>query len=194
MNQKLKSLFSQKLLKHIFFSGLLEFGPVLLFIASYEHFRIYESTVILMVATIISTVVTYRIQKRIPYVALYVALLTIIFGSMTIHSHKVKFIQIRDTLYDLTAALTLIIGLRFNIPFFSLAFGDVIPMTEKAWEKLTYFWITFFVLLAINNEIARRILSLDHWFVLKTYVIVITTLFSLISLYFSYEEKMKEHE
>ena len=142
-----------------------------------------------MIATIISTVITYRAQKRIPYAALYLAFLTIVFGSITIHSHKVKFIQIRDTLYDLTAALTLIAGLRFNIKFFKLAFGDVIPMSDKGWGKLTYFWITFFILLAFTNEISRRILSLDHWFILKTYVIFITTIFGFVALYFSYEEK-----
>ena len=121
------------MLTHIAVSILLEFGPVLVFLASFEDANIYESTVILMVATIISTLVTYRLQKRIPYMALYVAFITIIFGSMTIHHHQAKFIQMRDTLYDATCALTLLLGIVINVPFLKLVFHDVLPMTSRAW-------------------------------------------------------------
>lgn len=189
MNHTLKTLLSKKVLTHILASMLLEFGPVLLFLFSYEHFHVYESTVILMVATIISTIVTYRVQKRIPYVALYVAGITLIFGAMTLHSHKVKFIQIRDTLYDITAALTLLAGLRFHTRFLELAFGAVIPMSIRAWNKLTYLWIGFFIFLAVNNEFARHYLSLDNWFVMKSVAVCATVVFGMFALYISYEEK-----
>lgn len=191
MNIKKLATFSTspKLLKHLIFSGLLEFGPVLLFLASFRHLSIYESTTILMIATIISTVVTYHLQKRIPYLALYVASITIIFGYMTLHFHKVEFIQMRDTLYDLTCASTLILGVIFNIPFLKLIFGAVIPMTERAWVKLTYLWIGFFLLTGASNEIVRRLFSLHEWFMFKAWVVVTTSIFGIISIYLSYEPK-----
>jgi intracellular septation protein A len=73
---KVVDFFSTERLYKIFIAGLLEFGPVLLFLCSFEYLHVYKATVILMVATIISTVVTFRVQKRLPYLALYVALLT----------------------------------------------------------------------------------------------------------------------
>jgi len=147
---------------------------------------------ILMVATIISTIATYRIQKRIPYLALYMALITIIFGMLTIHFHEVKFIQMRDTLYDATCALTLLVGLRFNIKFLALAFNAVIPMSDRAWEKLTYLWIGYFIIVAVANEIARYMLTLQDWFVFKGIIVFVTVCFGFMSLFLSYEAQGKK--
>jgi intracellular septation protein len=191
MNQKVHPIFSKKIFTHVVTSSLLEFGPVLLFLASYSFLHIYESIMLLMVATIISTIVTYRVQKRIPYLALYVAFITILFGFMTIHFHKVKFIQMRDSLYDATCALTLLLGLRFNIRFLALAFDKVLPMTTRAWDKLTYLWVVYFLVIALSNEIARSFFTLEHWFMFKGYIVILTSLFGFFSLYISYEPKNK---
>ncbi len=192
MNTKVHPIFTRKIITHIISSVLLEFGPVLLFLASFSYVRIYEATMILMVATIISTIVTYRVQKRIPYLALYVAFITIIFGFLTIHFHNVKFIQMRDSLYDLTCALTLLVGLRFNILFLSLAFNTTIPMTTKAWHRLTYFWIIYFFIIAGSNEVARCVLTLNDWFIFKSFILVCTSLFGIFSLYMCYDSQTKD--
>jgi intracellular septation protein len=189
MNKKVHPIFSKKLFSHIISSSLLEFGPVLVFIGSFKFLRIYESTMLLMVATIISTIVTYRVQKRIPYLALYVAFMTILFGFMTIHSHKVKFIQMRDSLYDLTCALTLLIGLRFNVTFLELAFDKVLPMTQEAWKKLTYMWAGYFLVVALSNEVIRRMFTLETWFIFKGSIVILTSVLGFLSLYITYEAK-----
>lgn len=185
--REITELFKKHMLRHIVFSTFLEFGPVLLFLASFERVSIYSSTMILMVATIISTIVTYRLQKRIPYLALYVAFITIVFGYMTIHFHEVKFIQMRDTLYDVTCALTLMLGFVFNIRFLKLAFHRVIPMTNRAWDTLTRLWIFYFIVNAVCNELVRRLLSLEEWFIFKSSFVVIACIFGLSALYYSYE-------
>jgi intracellular septation protein len=189
MNQKSHPVFSKKLLSQIVVSSLLEFGPVLVFIGSFKYLRIYESTMLLMVATIISTIVTYRVQKRIPYLALYVAFMTILFGFMTLHFHKVKFIQMRDSLYDATCALTLLLGLRFNVTFLELAFDKAFPMTSRAWTRLTYMWAAYFIVIALSNEVIRRMFTLEVWFMFKGSIIILTSLFGFFSLYATYEAK-----
>lgn len=189
---KIFSVFPKQTLKRIFFAALLEFSPVLLFLVSFEHFHIYKATIILMITTIVSTVATYRIQKRLPYLALYVAFLTSIFGYITLTLHQPKFIQIRDTLYDVTCALTLIVGLMVQVPFLKHAFHQVLPMTTRAWNILTYLWIGFFIVVAILNEYVRTHLSLNEWFTFKSVMVVVTILFGLISLYAVYEKKDKE--
>lgn len=183
---------SKNMLTRVVFSTLLEFGPVVIFLISSVYVKIYDATIILMIATIISTIVIYRHQKRIPYLALYVALITLLFGYMTLHFHKVKFIQMRDTLYDVTCALTLIVGIMINVQFFKIAFGEIISMTTRAWNKLTYLWIGFFILMAISNEIVRRLFSLSEWFHFKGWAIVVTGIFGVIALYISYEQEDKK--
>lgn len=193
MNQKTHPIFSKKLFFHIVSSSLFEFGPVLVFIGSFKYLRIYESIMLLMVATIISTIVTYRIQKRIPYLALYVAFMTILFGFMTLHFHKVKFIQMRDSLYDITCAITLLVGLRFNIKFLEIAFDKALPMTTRAWTRLTHMWAVYFLVIAFSNEIIRRMFTLEIWFMFKGSVVVLTSLFGFLSLYVTYESKLKNN-
>lgn len=185
--KKAISIFSPKMLRHVFFSGLLEFGPVLLFLASIEYVTVYESTVILMIATIVSTFVTYRLQKRIPYLALYVAVITTIFGYMTLHFKDITFLQIRDTLYDLTCALTLVTGMVFGVSFLKIAFHQILPMTTRAWHKLTYVWITYFIIVALSNEIVRNFFSFSDWIIFKGVVVIFTCVYGFLSLVFVYE-------
>ena len=97
----------------------------------------------------------------------------------------------RDTLYDATCALTLILGIMINVPFLKLGFDKVIPMADRAWNKLTHLWIGYFILIAIGNEIVRRLFPLHVWFDFKAWVVLTTTIFGLTALYLSYEEKDK---
>lgn len=178
-----------RVLKKIALAGIFEFGPVLIFLIAFELFHIYKATIVLMIATIVSTIVTYRTQKRLPYVALYIAILTGIFGYITVTKHEPKFIQMRDTLYDATLALTLIVGLLFNVQFLKIAFHSIIPMTDRAWKRLTYFWISFFFLIAITNEYVRRFMSLRDWFDFKSTMILVTLISGCIALYYVYEKE-----
>lgn len=180
------------LLRKVLLSTLLEFGPVVIFPFSSNWLRIYDATVLLMIATIISTITTYHTQKRIPYLALYVAIITILFGMLTIHYHQVKFIQMRDTLYDITCALTLLIGTMLNIPFLKIAFGKVLPLSLASWHKLTHLWIGFFIFLAVVNEVVRRNFSLHDWLEFKGWVVFITTIFGFIALYICYEDEPRK--
>jgi intracellular septation protein len=179
---------SSKNLKRLLTGSLLEFGPILVFLLSFHHFHIYKATFILMITTIVSTVLTYRFQKRLPYLALYVAFLTIVFGYMTIAYHQPRFIQMRDTLYDVTCALTLMVGVMINVSFLKLAFNEVISMHTRAWNKLTHAWIIFFIANALVNEYVRRTYTLAQWLDFKSFVVVATLIFGCTALYIVYEE------
>jgi intracellular septation protein len=183
------SFFSPRVLRHIIFSAFLEFAPVLIFLASTEYLSIYESTALLMVSTIVSTFTTFRLQKRVPFLALYIALITTVFGYLTINSHEVKFIQMRDTLYDMTCALTLVTGMIFRKQFLKFAFQEVFPLTSQAWNRLTHLWIGYFLVTAIANEVVRNFFDFSEWLLFKGLVIAFTSVFGLFALYVSFELK-----
>jgi intracellular septation protein len=168
--------------------AVLEFSPILVFLSSFKHFHIYPATMLFMAATIISTLLTYRLQKRLPYFALYVAMLTIGFGYLTIFHHQPKFIQMRDTLYDLTCAITLLIGLAFDTSLLRFAFQEVLPMSRQAWNKVTYAWVAFFILNAGINEYIRRTFDLHFWFTFKGFMVPATIIFGLLTLWLWYEK------
>ncbi len=183
------SLFSESLLKKILLAILLDFGPVILFIVSYEIFHVYKAVFILMIATIISTFVTFKTQKRLPYVALYIALITLIFGYITIVHKNPDMIQIRDSLYDFTLALTLIFGLSFKKFLLRFSFESVLPMSDNAWRKLTNAWIFYFLLAGSANEYVRRTQTFEFWIDYKSFFILFTIVFGIATLIYFYEEK-----
>lgn len=183
------SLFTKENLKKISLATFLEFAPTVLFLIAFQTLHIYKATFILMLATIITTVITYKIQKRLPYLALYIAFITIIFGFMTIHFHKPRFIQIRDTLYDLTFAFTLIVGQIFGKSLYKISFEKLINLTDRSWDRITYSWVVFLLLLALTNEFVRRNFSLDLWFDYKLLALFAMIVFGAISTIVFYEEK-----
>ena len=188
---KLSPLFSPSILKRLVVGSILEFGPILIFLASFKYFHIYKATMLLMIVTIITTIVTYRFQKRLPYLALYVAFLTIGFGYLTLAHQQPRFIQMRDSLYDLTCAITLLVGLMINVPFLKFAFNEVLPMTTRAWHRLTYLWIGFFLTAATLNEYVRRTYDLRDWFDFKSCMVIVTIIFGVSVLIFLLRKSRK---
>ncbi len=191
---KHRLFFSKHAIKHGILGLLLEFGPVIVFLLAFEFFHVYKATIILMIATIISTLITFRVQKRLPYVALYVALLTSAFGYITLVFKEPKFIQMRDTLYDVTCAGTLLVGLMFKTQILKLAFHGILPMTKRAWNNFTYAWITFFLVVAVLNEYVRRTMSLDDWFSFKSIMVGVTMFFGLLVFYVYYEKELDDND
>ena len=177
----LNKLPSNKTMINMAVSFFVEFAPIFIFVYSYKYLHIYKATFLLMIATIVATLFSYIKQKRIPYVGLYVALLTVIFGYITIAYHIPKFIQIKDTIYDVTFAITLIMGLMFNKNILHFSLNSSIPMSKDAWTKITYGWIVWFILCATMNEYVRRNFDIGIWINYKAGVFFASILFGIIS-------------
>jgi intracellular septation protein len=170
-------------------NGLFEFGPIILFLIAYDYFHIYKATLVLMIATILVTVVTFTKERRLPYASLYIALLTSIFGYLTLAHRNPEFIQIRDTVYDVVNAVVVLSALRFNVILFKIAFDKVFPMTDTAWIKLSYLWGGFFIVAALVNEYIRNFESFHVWIAYKSSMIGISIVFGFLAMFYVYEKK-----
>lgn len=186
---KFPHLPSKRVIHNMILSFFVEFSPLFVFVYSYKYLHIYKATFLLMIATIIATFFSYVKQKRIPYVGLYVALLTIIFGYITIAYHVPKFIQIKDTIYDITFALTLIVALMFKKNILHFTLNSSIPMAKEAWVKITYGWIFWFTLCAVLNEFVRRNFEIGTWVTYKTSIFFFSIIFGLVSGVIFYQKE-----
>lgn len=182
-----KKLFTYSVLSKIFMGLLLDFGPVLVFLFTANHFSFYKATFILMTATLISTLFTFVKHKRIPFFAVYITLLTLVFGFVTISHHDPHFIQMRDTIYDLTLAFTLIVGLVFRKLLLKVALGSFIKAHDITWLRITYAWIGFFILNSVANEYVRRVFSKEVWVHFKIDMLPVTIIFAIVTFVFFYE-------
>lgn len=187
-----KKLFTREVLSKIFLGLFLDFGPVLIFLVTANYFSFYKATFVLMIATLLSTLITFWKHKRIPFFAVYITLLTLVFGFVTVSMQNPHFIQMRDTIYDLTLALTLVIGLLFNKILLKVALGAFIKIHDRTWFKLTYAWIAFFIVNSMANEYVRRSFDKDVWVDFKIDMMLITIVFAIATFLFFYEHEHEE--
>ena len=129
-----------KTFKHVFISLFIDFLPILTFIYFAQDGKVYEATSMLMLMTIVTTVITYVREKRLPYITLYVSFITIFFGMATIHHRDVEFIQMRDTLYDASLFLAFSLGLLLRVSVLKMSLHKVFSLTDKGWMIMTYGW------------------------------------------------------
>jgi intracellular septation protein len=70
-------------------------------------------------------------------------------------------------------------GLLSDRVFLKYLLGQAMQLPDRAWRVLTWRWASFFLALAIANEVAWRSVSTDTWVVLKLGVMPLTIIFAL---------------
>ena len=124
-----------------------DFGPLLIFFFFY-----YDSNKDLkvaippfIIATIISLVVVWFLEKKIPIVPLLGGVLITFFGGLTIYFDNPVFIYIKPTIINLLFGLALLFGKYFtNEPILKKMLGKSISLTDKGWSILNKRWMIFF--------------------------------------------------
>ena len=179
--------------RKVFSSLFIDFSPLLGFIYFAREGDIYFATSVLMLLSIVTTLITYVREKRVPYITLYVSFITILFGLATLSDKNIEFVQMRDTLYDLSLLFAFVLGIIFRIPVLKISLQKVLTLSDRGWAVMTYGWCVFFLFTAIANEYMRRFHSFNEWLLYKELLIPVTILtsFSLYGLSV-YKEKKKE--
>ena len=159
-----------------------DFGPLLIFFFFY-----YDSNKDLkvaippfIIATIISLVVVWFLEKKIPMVPLLGGVLITLFGGLTIYFDNPVFIYIKPTIINLLFGLALLFGKYFtNEPILKKMLGKSIALTNEGWEILNKRWMLFFFALAILNELVWRTQSEEFWVNFKVWgLLPITFIFT----------------
>ncbi|MEW6073626.1 MAG: septation protein A [Planctomycetota bacterium] len=158
----------------------IEFGPLLLFFLANWRFGIFAATAAFMAAILLSLAASWRIERRLPPVALVTAVFVLVFGSLTIGLRDERFIQLKPTIVNALFAAILAGGLLANRLYLQIVFGTAFCLTEEGWRRLTWRWIVFFLVLAGLNELVRRNASTDAWVAFKTFgILPLTILYTL---------------
>jgi intracellular septation protein len=159
---------------------LLEVGPLAVFFVTNSYAKIFWATGAFMVATVIALVVSRALYGRIPIMPLVSGVLVMIFGGLTLWLQEEFFIKIKPTVVNLLFASALFGGLLAGHHLLRYVFGEVFRLTDRGWHLLTMRWASFFVFLAILNEIVWRGFSTDFWAAFKLFGIMpITMIFAI---------------
>ncbi|HEY7608433.1 MAG TPA: septation protein A [Alphaproteobacteria bacterium] len=176
---------------------LLEIGPLAVFFFTYVGWdyvfppaepvksgalsnSLMAATAVLMVAVVVSLVLSYRWEKRVPLMPLVTAVMVVIFGGLTIILRDEIFIKMKPTIVNCLFAAALFVGLAFNKSFLHPLLGHSLQLSRHGWRVLTWRWAFFFVFLAVLNEIIWRSFSTDFWVSFKAWgMFPLTLVFAL---------------
>ena len=159
-----------------------DFGPLVVFFFFYynsdKNLKIAIPPFVL--ATIISLLVVWIIEKKIPMVPLISGILITLFGGLTIYFDNAVFLYIKPTIINILFGLALLLGKFFtDEPILKKIMGKSLSLAPEGWDLLNKRWIYFFFGVAILNECVWRTQSEEFWVNFKVWgLLPITFIFT----------------
>ena len=159
-----------------------DFGPLIIFFSFYYKSGKNLQIAIppLVIATIISIIIVWILEKKIPFVPLLGGILITFFGGLTIYFENPVFIYMKPTIINIMFALSLFFGKYFTKePVLKKIMGKSIPLTDIGWKILNRRWMFFFFGLALLNEFIWRTQTEEFWVNFKVWgMLPITIVFT----------------
>tara|TARA_B100002049_G_scaffold220565_1_gene189198 strand:+ start:54 stop:593 length:540 start_codon:yes stop_codon:yes gene_type:complete len=159
---------------------LIDIGPLAVFFIFYSRSDLKSAIIPFMIATIIAVLFSYIMEKKIPVMPTVGAFIILIFGGLTIYFDNEVFFKMKPTIINLLFALILYGGVIVKKPLLKFLLGAAIKLEDEGWKILTQRWISFFIALAVINEIVWRTQSTDIWVNFKVFgILPITFIFTM---------------
>ncbi len=159
-----------------------DFGPLVVFFYFYyysdKNLKIAIPPFVL--TTVVSLIVVWIIDKKIPMVPLVSGILITLFGGLTIYFDNAVFLYIKPTIINILFGLALLLGKFFtDVPILKKLMGKSLSLTSEGWDLLNKRWVYFFFGVAILNELVWRTQSEEFWVNFKVWgLLPITFIFT----------------
>ena len=174
---------------------LLELGPLVLFFTLYKRHEderegLIQATKWFLGALVVTLPLVWRLERKVPVMAIVTAAFVGIFGGLTIALDDDLFIKLKPTVASAFIAGALLTGLAFGKLFLRNLLGETLRMDDEGWRLLTLRYAGFFALVAVGNEVVWRNFSNDAWVNYKVWgILPLTFVFMM-----SQMGLMKRHE
>ena len=164
-----------------------DFGPLLIFFVVYSKSGKNLSAAIppLILATIIAVLISYIVEKKIPYVPLIGGIIVSVFGGLTLYFNNPVFLYMKPTIINILFGLILTFESFFSKePILKKFLGKSVPLSDEGWKVLTLRWIFFFFSLALLNEYIWRTQTEEFWVNFKVWgILPITFIFTVFLIF-----------
>jgi len=165
-----------------FVKFLTDFGPLVVFFFFYYNGNKDLKIAIppFIVATLISLLVVWLIEKKLPMIPVISGILIVLFGGLTIYFDNAIFIYIKPTIINILFGLALLFGKFFtDEPILKKIMGKSLSLTQEGWDLLNKRWVYFFFSVALLNELVWRTQSEEFWVNFKVWgLLPITFIFT----------------
>lgn len=160
---------------------LLDFAPLGVFFAAYKLAGIMTATVALVIATLISLVIIYAVERKIALAPLISGVLVAVMGGLTVLLDNELFIKVKPTLLNLAFSAVLLSGAYlFGKGLLKYVLEIAVSLTDEGWLLLSKRWGFFFLFLAGLNELIWRNFPTEFWVNFKVFgMFTLTIAFAL---------------
>ena len=162
---------------------LIEFGPLIVFFATFKSAGIMAATAAFMAAMVLSVAVSW-LRTRHVAVMLWVSFaLVAVMGGLTLALEDETFVKMKPTLLFLVFATLLAVSTAFNrLILKSMMSTGVPPMPDQVWRRLSYALAAVYLAAAGVNELVWRTQSTDTWVTIKLFVMTPAIVLSTVAL------------
>lgn len=153
---------------------LLEFFPLIAFLAAYYVAGFYVATGVLMGAMLLLLAVDYARERRIPAMHGISAALVWVFGAATLLLHDQRFIQWKPTVFFWALAVAFLasrwIGRRTLVErLLGAALGPGTQLPPATWQRLNLLWAGFYAAIGAANLFVAWNASERFWVNFKVF-------------------------
>ncbi|QHQ35311.1 inner membrane-spanning protein YciB [Algicella marina] len=162
---------------------VLELGPVGIYLLAYKRFQdtpltvggteygaVVAATAVFVPLMLLAMAITYALTRELPRMAVFTAIVVVVFGGLTVWLNDDTFTKMRPTVVYSLFAFVLGVGLWVQKrSYLEYLMGQMIPMTQRGWMIFTRNWVFFFIFMAVFNEFVWRVLGEEAWVWLDTF-------------------------
>jgi intracellular septation protein len=163
-----------------------DFGPLLIFFTVYYKSGNNLSVAIppLIIATLIAVLISYVVEKKVPYLPLIGGIIISVFGGLTLYFNNPIFLYMKPTIINIIFAIILFVGRAFfNKNLLKYFFQNAFQIDEMGWDKLNNRWMLFFIFLALVNELVWRTQTEVVWVNFKVWgILPLTFVFTALQI------------
>jgi intracellular septation protein len=147
---------------------LLEFSPLIVFLAVFEWMGIYWATGALMIACVLLLVIHRLRTGQFKTMHIITAVVVVLLGSATLLLHDRRFIQWKPTVLLGLASIaflgSMFIGKEPLVRrMLGSAFEETLQVSSRAWMVINTLWAVWFAILAAANLYVARNFEDSVW-------------------------------
>ena len=171
---------------------LIEFGPIVVFFATYKYADIFKATLWMVVVTILSLIVSYVIDKKLSMPLMISGVTLLLSGTVTLISGDPMYIKMKPTIVYMVFGLILLVGYMRNRPFIKHVLGSAFKMEDHHWLVVSLRFAYYFFGMALVNEFVWRNFSESFWVNFKVFgAVPITFVFIMFQIPFLLKNKQE---
>lgn len=147
----------------------IDFGPLIVFFASFKLGDIWVATGAFMAASVAAMIASRIVFGRIAVMLKLTFVIVMVMGGLTLYLQDETFVKMKLTIINSLFAAILLFGLLRGRLYIKMVMELAFEMDDVAWRTLTRNYVFFLLAMAAVNELIWRTQSTDFWVNFKTF-------------------------